>query len=555
MSDYKWNIDVKLESVFDECITVPDYQRDYSWGSLEATDYFKDLVKFTKSCENDYLFGQFIFLRDENNKLFVIDGQQRLVTTTIFVSVARNIVKELKDINRDDDDFIQFWNWIIQVIGKESKEEYKLTLGGKANNYFLKSIQRTGGPENSGKYKAMKNISAVYRVFYEQISQYISDCSTDSERFDRIFELMESLMQHFMLSIITTTSLRQAYTIFETLNSRGKDLEASDLLKNYFFHLCGTSIKEDWNEASSIISDAGESISPFIRAYWNSKYKLVRQRQVYRTISDKIKDKRTAKSFVEGLNRLSKYYLSMVSPTNNPDAFENENIKNVLISLKLLGTKLYYPMILACVEVSTDDKTILKMLNAVENLTIRNIIIGPDTANKFEEKFSDFANKITSKQSTVDDIIAEIVKITSPDETFRHTFEMATIKDTSVSRYVLASIYNYENGPENIINPNSSTVNVEHILPRNCTKWTSVSESDRDTYLYYIGNQTLLKSEDNTSISNDPYLSKKATYAKSKIPQNGYFTDIDNWGPEEIQNRQKTLMEVAIKRWPGPSTS
>lgn len=394
----------------------------------------------------------------------------------------------------------------------------------------------------------MKNIYSVYSLFNDSLIDYIKDLRDDEEKFNKIYKLINSLLQHFFLSKIVTEDFSQAYIIFETLNSRGKDLEPSDLLKNHFFHLGGPNVKDEWNEFSSILNDGRESITQFIRVYWNSKNELVRQRQVYRVISKSIKDRKGAVAFVEGLNKSVKYYLSMVNP-NSYNEFNDTRIQNILSNLKILSARLYYPIIISCVEIKADNKSIYKLLKAVENLTVRNIILGPENANKFEKKFSDYALQIRADMS-VDDVIEKIRSETSTDDLFERSFGMATIKDTSVSRYILASIYNYQNGNEFIINPNSSSVNVEHIMPRNKNQWPQITTMEHDSFLYYIGNQTLLKSEDNTSVSNDPFIEKKKVYSKSKIPQNSYFDKISDWNASEIEKRQKELFKVAVKCWP-----
>lgn len=546
--DYSWKNEVNLETIFASHISVPEYQREYSWGSQEADDFFDDLKKFSASGESQYLFGQFIFCKEDDKPLDVIDGQQRLVTTTIFVSVARNIVTKL-DIDKDSENYTQFRSWVNKVIGSESKDDFKLTISGVASNYFTKNIQRSAEPKNGSIYKATRNIFAVYTVFNDNLNAEIVHYPDDESKFDFIYSLMESLMLKFCLTTITAKDPSQAFTIFETLNARGKDLEASDLLKNYFIKKDKTVI-QDWNEASSVIGDAGESMTQFIRTYWNSKHELVRQRQIWRTLSksEDLQDKRRIAKFVEGLNKLSKYYVSLTNPSKY-DEFKDNKIKNVLINLNLLGTRLFYPMILACVEIEASNEEILKLLKTVETLTVRNIIVGPDTANKYEVKFSDYAKDMTDRKSTVQDTIDTIRSLISKDDSFERDFEVATVKDTKVSRCILASLYNYETGSQTIINPDPKEVNVEHVMPINKTQWPHISEYDYNTYVYYLGNQTLLKAADNTSVSNDPYPVKKETYKKSTIAQNAYFKDIEDWGPEQIKARQAKLFEIAKLCW------
>ena len=67
---------------------VPDYQRPFSWGADEITDFFNDLKEHIESGNgNGYLFGMIIVYNrgTESNPVYdIIDGQQRIATSTIF---------------------------------------------------------------------------------------------------------------------------------------------------------------------------------------------------------------------------------------------------------------------------------------------------------------------------------------------------------------------------------------------------------------------------------------------------------------------------------------
>ena len=72
---------------------IPDYQRAYSWQEHNWGQFLEDL----KECNNHFYLGQFIFEK-KDNAYFVIDGQQRITTLIIFLSVAINILKELSGV-------------------------------------------------------------------------------------------------------------------------------------------------------------------------------------------------------------------------------------------------------------------------------------------------------------------------------------------------------------------------------------------------------------------------------------------------------------------------
>ena len=88
--------DKKLKDIFgDEKYVIPRYQRPYSWTNSEVEDLWSDISR-----EDLIFLGSFVFNYENYNKtgfVEVIDGQQRLITLTIFFAVLRDIYKELNE--------------------------------------------------------------------------------------------------------------------------------------------------------------------------------------------------------------------------------------------------------------------------------------------------------------------------------------------------------------------------------------------------------------------------------------------------------------------------
>ena len=87
-----------IKSLFEssESIRIPAYQRAYSWESKQCSQFLEDLLE-QKS--KRYYLGQFLFEKD-GETLFIIDGQQRLTTTILFLSAIAKI-QEKHGINID----------------------------------------------------------------------------------------------------------------------------------------------------------------------------------------------------------------------------------------------------------------------------------------------------------------------------------------------------------------------------------------------------------------------------------------------------------------------
>ena len=123
--------------------TIPTYQRSYEWGQDQILDFLEDLYSEWErgvDSESRYFFGPIITTEDENGITQVIDGQQRLTTSTIFLAVLRDILNTLKTIEGSID-----LKGIIQrdLIGDGTTYyEYKLTQIGSIADDFRNKIQK-----------------------------------------------------------------------------------------------------------------------------------------------------------------------------------------------------------------------------------------------------------------------------------------------------------------------------------------------------------------------------------------------------------------------------
>jgi len=73
---------------------VPRYQRPYTWEEEQISQFWDDLA----SSDAPFFLGSFIFnveREEEDGFVDIIDGQQRLLTITIFCAVLRDHAKAL----------------------------------------------------------------------------------------------------------------------------------------------------------------------------------------------------------------------------------------------------------------------------------------------------------------------------------------------------------------------------------------------------------------------------------------------------------------------------
>ncbi len=187
-----------------------------------------------------------------------------------------------------------------------------------------------------------------------------------------------------------TDNFRQACILFETLNSRGKELEVKDLLKNYFFRNARNidSVKEKWMTMTSEFSSIKSAdISKFFRYYWNASHEFVRSKTLFRAISYELGD--DADEFLKHMFNSYQNYLYLVYPRTN-DFIDQKSVE-CLKTTGGLGATSFYPIILAACAKNASKEDISKILNAIECLIVRNQAIMGYVANKNETEFSKIA--------------------------------------------------------------------------------------------------------------------------------------------------------------------
>lgn len=123
-------------------ITVPNYQRAYSWDTdssnkspKQVNTFLSDLQDYVNShSSTPYYFGHFLFEEKGENKYAIIDGQQRLTTTVIFLSALYKRLKQIRNIEKvddfDDDLYILYCNTIKQ------RSQYRFSTVGYDNQMF-----------------------------------------------------------------------------------------------------------------------------------------------------------------------------------------------------------------------------------------------------------------------------------------------------------------------------------------------------------------------------------------------------------------------------------
>jgi hypothetical protein len=123
-----------------------------------------------------------------------------------------------------------------------------------------------------------------------------------------------------------------------------------------------------------------------------------------------------------------------------------------------------------------------------------------------------------------------------------------------LARYYLNALERQARGDENpelVPNPNEEEVNLEHVLPLSPGKdWGHIAPDLARANARRIGNMVLLRTSANSAAANAGYLKKRPILKESEYKLTSQAAKHASWGPEEIEQRQAALSDLAVAVWP-----
>lgn len=265
--------------------SIDYYQRDYTWGEKEIDDLLEDLLsKFEisyKAEENfdqvqnysQYFLGTYVLSNGE----YIIDGQQRLTSLTLLF---------LYIYMRSKKDNVEIQN-IKGYISSDhfGKDEYNISVSerDKVLDFILKER------ESSAREEAFIKKEHMY-LNYNIIKSTLDKKIVDSHMLKTFFYWISQCV--FMIKISTEDS-QEAYTIFETMNDRGKSLTPLEMTKGWLLSQVDDEEREEaveiWERISTVLEDRLEEfLVAFLQAkYVDSYYAPTRGKKGWLYIQDK----------------------------------------------------------------------------------------------------------------------------------------------------------------------------------------------------------------------------------------------------------------------------
>lgn len=538
---------------------VPPFQRDYSWTADEWDDLWQDIIGlFDVEPEPAHYMGYLVLQSSDSKQYDIIDGQQRITTLSIMILAGIAHLDELsseteeKNTRRAE----QLRNSYIGYLDPVTLvPQSKLQLNRHNDSFYQHYLVPLDKIPQRGLRASEHLLRKSFSYFKEHIKNRVKDSGEETAKF------IDSVVDKLFFTVITVTDELNAFKVFETLNARGVRLSSTDLLKNYLFSVVSsngthdTELKtlEEWWEGI-VGTLESERFPDFLRIYWNSRNKIVRKADLFKTIRREITSKQEAFALIRSLDETAGIYKALRSASDELwSADESQHIKE----LQMFNVRQPLSLLLAAFEhfASGDRSAFHRILRAVSVISFRYNVICNMQTNEQERVYNDVAVRLSSGElASANDVIQALQAVYPEDDRFKAAFKDKELRTTNsrnkrVVRHILF-------GLERRLTPcdfdfESATISVEHILPEHpADGWEHVSEPDHEKFVYRLGNLTLLHTGQNKDIGNAEYSDKRTVYAESdfaltrKVAEN-----YDEWTPEKIEARQQWMAKQATAIW------
>lgn len=539
---------------------VPQFQRDYSWDQDNWEDLWNDILNIYQENESHYM-GSIVLQNNGDSNFQIIDGQQRFTTLSIISLAIIRKIKELADSNIDkeaNDERVKLLikDYLGQKDSVSLKYSSKLFLNENNDGFYQQRLLNFREPVNYRKLiDSDKLLWDSYQFYIKRVDQLFLTLN-DGEKLASF--LKEIVGKNLLFIQITVEDELNAYTVFETLNSRGVELTSTDLLKNYLFSLVAksatdlTHVKSQWKRIVEIIGL--KKFPVFLRHYLNGRMKLISKEYLFKAIKHFIKSDEDVFNLLDKLEESAYIYMALGNPNDDFWKGEKELIE-AINALKLFGVTQNKSLLM----VSYNKLTILefkKLVKSIVNISFRYNVIGKLQTNEMEKTFNKASIKVSNSESnSVLDILKSIKELYVADDSFKNYFELKSFNTNNSANKKLAryTLYKIEgqivNGNKYDYQIDSGTI--EHILPENLTEnWEEFfNEDEHIRNLYKIGNLTLLEANKNNQEAKDNTIDLKLPIFQSSKYVLSNTINVSEWNMNAIKHRQSELAKTACSIW------
>ncbi len=540
---------------------IPNYQRLYSWEGKHCEKLFLDIEQIALGKKSKHFVGSIVYVShtaraDGINEFVVIDGQQRLTTISLLLLAV------IDAMGLDDDEFKRRINRTIRNGDEkpDSNQHLKLRLTRTDNDSYKSIVHAVSQSES-----LHNDDSKVFRNFVI-LKNLLAESKASA------LQVWDAITQLDMVYIALESGKDDPQAIFESLNSTGKSLSPTDLIRNFVLMDQTDSVQTElyenyWAKIEELFRDRKDTeFEEFTRANLTAqqkKYPAVTE--VYEQFQSEVR-----KSYEQGqtphlvlgrFRNAARSYANVHWMPNVSDA----RVKQALMDYRALRLKVLHPLLLKYAKFEVPDeefdpRLFESGLQLLESFLVRRSFVGlkSNSLDNTVAKIYDYMEK--SKFQNIEAVADALLSLRGKSR--------FPLDDEVIYRGQTMELYNSANKDhilrklERYLDPKglgmSARLSVEHVMPQKLTRaWTEMLGADanqvRERLVHTIGNLTLTPY--NSELGNRSFAEKKNVkegFANSKIKLSESIVSHEVWTDKEILARGEMMMKLAVQAWPLP---
>lgn len=546
---------------------IPIYQRNYSWTAAQCRQLWADLMRAGRDEKiSAHFIGSIVYVErglstvTSQEALLVIDGQQRLTTSTLLIAaLAKHFETEGLGELLEAFSNKKLRNYYLLNPDEEGERHFKLILSETDKDTLLSLLQSTPMPA-----EASSRITANYALFQELIAANQSE--------------LEAICQGLAKLVIVDVSLDRAQDnpqlIFESMNSTGLELSQADLIRNYILmglepKLQTELYKTFWRPMEKAFGQAAYVVhfDAFMRHYLTAKTgEIPNVREVYVAFKAFARSlKGDTRDLVADIHAYASYYCAMALGTE-----VDAGIKQAFHDLRELKVDVAYPFLL---DVYHDYKQgrlisdeVLNIVRLTESYVFRRAICAIPT-NSLNRTFAGMSRTL-KKDRYFESVQAAFLMLPSyrrfpSDDEFQRDVKVRDLYNFRSRGYWLRRLENHGRRERVMV----EDYTIEHILPQNealSREWQTELGTDwqrvQQDWLHTLGNLTLTGYNSEYSDRPFPYKRDQVTdkdgnpvgFAHSPLKLNLGLGKVNTWDEAAIKARADRLALDAAKVWGSP---
>lgn len=536
-------------------LSIPIYQRKYSWTDEECKQLLDDILRVGGSDEETHFIGSVVYMNQKGHiaspitELMIIDGQQRITTITLLISAIVDFL--LKNPNEEiipPENLINYYLLNNMEIGEK---RYKLILTQDDKKTLIKIIDSL---ENNEELLFNNNDSNRIKQNFEFFKKRINK--------NNIETLYNGLNKLLIIWVALEHNTDNPQLIFESLNSTGLELSKADLIRNYI--LMGLLPDEQeklygnyWHEIEVLFEKNDGNFDNFIRDYLTiNTGRIPKTRNIY-TDFKKYSKTILVDDLVKDIYKYA-FYLNSIAFGDE----ENPKLKESFNSLSNLGYDVVYPFMLQLYNDYKENKLSVNefcdIITYTESYLVRRLICSIPTASlrkTFSVMYSniDDTNYLDSYKQLL--LSMENYQRMPNNYEFNRNFRLRDIYNLNAKNkdYLFDKFENFGSKEKT----NIKNYTIEHIMPQNpnlSKEWQKALGGNwkeiQKTYLHTIGNLTLTGY--NSKYSDRPFAEKRDMengFKDSAIRLNIDLQDLETWNEDAIKNRANEFVRKADMIW------